>query len=82
MFIPAVGLTEPSIRCVLEVQFPGSKRPGRKAEYSLPYYSDVKSEWSCTSPPPFVSTAGTGITVPSLYDSNKQQIYDEFDNRL
>ena len=52
--IPAVELTEPSVRCVLEVHFPASKRSGREAEYSLPY-SDVMSEWSCTSRPPPMS---------------------------
>jgi hypothetical protein len=42
--------------------FPGVKRPGREADYSLPTRADVKTTWIYTSTP--LNSLSTGTTLP------------------
>jgi len=51
-FWPALGPTQPPIRWVSDVFFPGLQWPGSEAGHSPPSGAKVKNEWSCTSIPP------------------------------
>jgi len=42
--------------------FPGVKRLGCEADRSLPSSSKVTNEWVCTSTPPYIFVACTGVT--------------------
>jgi hypothetical protein len=42
----------------------GKKRPGREADYSLPYTTQLKNEWRCTYTPPYTFISCTGTTLP------------------
>jgi hypothetical protein len=47
---PALGSTQPPIQCVLGALSPGTKRPEREADNSLPYV-EVNNAWcyTCTA---------------------------------
>jgi len=53
-----------STQWVKQAISPRVKRPSRKADYSHPSRSKVKSKWRYTSTPPSDSIASTGITLP------------------
>jgi len=55
--IPALGLTQSSIHWVTVSLSLGVKRPGRRAEHSLPSNTEVKNEWSYTSTPQYAYMA-------------------------
>jgi hypothetical protein len=46
---PALGLTQSAIQRVLGASSPGVKRPGRKADHSLPFSAEDKNSRSYTS---------------------------------
>jgi len=53
---PAVGLTKRLVRCVLEV-YKWIKGPGHEADHSPPSSGEAKSNWSCTTIPPYAFMA-------------------------
>jgi hypothetical protein len=54
---PALGPTKPRIQWVKVDIFPGVKRPGREADKSAPYSTELKNAWRYTSTPHYVFIA-------------------------
>jgi hypothetical protein len=54
---PALGLTQPPIKCVPGALSPRVKRMGREDNHSPPTSAEVKKTWIYTSTPPYVFMA-------------------------
>jgi len=66
----ALGPTQPPIQWVTGALSLGVKRPGRKADHSLPSSTEVKNAWSYTSTPPYVfMVLQTALRFPSVWST-------------